>query len=141
MIMYIDPLLIWMLTEELNCLTNDVAANLHMYHTQCIACPPNQLRGVTGKLPFDCWILRGFYPRTDIMFKMVTTYSKDQGYFIKASLPDARHVGGMIQFSKKEMEKISNDILLDSTSQDSALKTPRCITPKGMKPLKRSNNG
>lgn len=134
---YVDPLLLWTLTTEASCSINDIIANLHAYSEQCQKCPPNITRGLRGSLGFKCWVLRGFYPNTNTMFKM--TISKPGGNgdaYIKVTLPDARKCSGMRVFNKQQIKAISNGILLNDTVKEKKVSMPKCMTPKGMKPLK-----
>lgn len=133
--MYVDPLLLWMITNELNNSTSDVISNFNMYHKRCIECPPNITRNTQGKMDFNCWVLRGFYPDTNILFRM-TTAQGNHGYFIKIVLPDTQSLKGFRAFSKQDIDTMANDVLLDSTTKYKKLHTPKLMTPKGMKPLK-----
>lgn len=139
--MLIDPLLLWMLTDTLQCSATDVAASLYSYFNKCIECPPNIKRNTRGKIGFRCWVLRGFYPNTSIMFKMTIAENEcDTGHFIKVSLPAPKHVSKMKHFTKHKIEQSLDNILLDNVQQEKQPHTPKCMTPKGMKPLKRSKH-
>lgn len=136
--MRVDPLLLWMLTNELDCSTTQVVANFNSYYKQCIECPPNIKRKFGNKLSFKCWVLRGFYPKTDIMFKMMIGHSDGERVFVKVSLPSPKITSKMPIFTEHNINSTLNNILLDNIQQEKKPIAPRCMTPRGMKPLNRS---
>jgi hypothetical protein len=69
---------------------------------------------------------------------MVTTYDKNSNYFIKVTLPDPRTMRHMRLYTKQDMDAIADNILLDIDMGDNKIPMPKCMTPKGMKPLKWS---
>lgn len=133
--MYVDPLLLWTLVNGTNLTKTEIVSSFHMYHKQCKQCPPNITRNLLGKLEFECWVLRGFYPNTNIVFKMTAT-TGDHGDFVKVTLPNAKTANAMHKFTQQDLNNMTDDILLDNVQVDKELRTPSCMTPKGMKPLK-----
>ena len=135
--MRVDPLLLWMITNKLDCSAVQVAANLSVYSKRCTQCPPNMIRNASGsELDFKCWVLRGFYPDTDIMFKLTVTESGDS-YTTKVALPNPRYLSKMCAFTKQQINSQLDNVLLGNIQKEKKPVAPRCMTPKGMTPLKR----
>jgi hypothetical protein len=116
-----------------------------------IVCPPNyNFMGEKKRV----WILRGFYDKAPLFFKMtVCTIDGMNGYYAKASpmrvtYSSKRHatrVDNFVRFDGKEL----NDMLTDRMENiffqanhevknviSEKVKMPRCMSPKGMKLLK-----
>lgn len=137
----------------------DMAA--HFLYTQALnmqACPPNYTEKQNQpKIPRPLnfhgkyWVMRGFFPKTPIMFKIVMVNTAENyhpaqgpedGYYAKAELiqPKVQRQHQLKTFVNKELyEKIQNDvannIILGDSNPDPKIKLtqrhPKCMSPKG----------
>lgn len=148
----VSPNLIFLISKYLNIHTSEVLAVLDGIIHNAVNCPPNLTRRPFSKKNADpndykvelpIWVIRGFFPETPIFFKMVIAdleqYATDRQfkYRVKIQLPH-NFYNGMVRVNTKKIrdDAAEKEILGDFLSEELSIKIPRCMTPKGMKPLK-----
>lgn len=91
------------------------------------------------------WIMRGFYPDTPMMFKIVmidTSNGKKESFYAKCTIPTIqtyRQFGATVSISQETIKEImtnkANQILVDDDDYQPHVvikqRTPKCMSPKG----------
>ena len=115
-----------------------------------IQCPPNCTRYKS-----NIWIVRGFYPKTSLFFKLTVSEKSNTGswwgldskYYAKAQLlvcrNGPREIG--VMFSSDTVNEVitgkMENIMLDGTNDklsffEKRMTMPKCMSPKGMQLFK-----
>lgn len=148
----VSPNLIFLISKYLNIHTSEVLSVLDSIIHTAVSCPPNLTRRPfqpktadpnDAKVDLPIWIIRGFFPETPIFFKMVIAdlekYAMDRQfkYRVKIQLPH-NFYNGIVRVNTKKIREdaAEKEILGDFASKELEIKKPRCMTPKGMKPLR-----
>ena len=117
-----------------------VVMQIYDWATACIECPPNITRFVSGGKQVAAenkvWIYRGYYPNTNVFFKL-SVIAFDDSYYAKFQ-PVIPNNKGMLKVDDHMMDRIGDAMLLNE-DMDFGVKAPRCMAPRGMPLLGRLN--
>jgi len=139
----INPILCNLICDTLNCSPLVVIEQVEKWANQCQQCPPNvthQPGGCYNKgksIPIEnkVWVYRGYYPQTDIFFKLVVIDTFNN-IFVKFTFPRLVRKSECIDISVEDIMELSEALLVDRPSSFQVPK-PKCMAPKGMPLLNR----